>query len=67
VRQFLSPIGKHAISRRDQYGDPEDYQDPPAWVREPSPVVVVVLILVGAGMLGLAACAIVYFLARVQG
>ena len=55
------------MSRRDPYGDPEDYEDPPAWLREPTPVVVVVLTLLGAGLLGLAACAAVYFLARVRG
>jgi hypothetical protein len=41
--------------RTDPYGDPEDYQsDRPAWLREPSLVVIVVLVLLGVGLLGLA-------------
>jgi hypothetical protein len=41
--------------RTDPYGDPEDYQpDQPGWLREPSPAVIVVLVLLAVGLLGLA-------------
>ena len=54
--------------RMDPYGDPEDYEsDGPAWLREPSVVVVVVLALLGVGLLGLAAAMAFRMLARVGG
>jgi hypothetical protein len=53
------------MSRRDQYGDPEDYQDPLPWLPE-SPVGVVALVLYGVGMLGLLACAAFFVLRWVR-
>lgn len=49
------------MSRRDQYGDPEDYQDPMPWKPE-SPVAAVVMVLYAVGMLGLLACAALFIL-----
>lgn len=54
--------------RTDPYGDPEDYEsDRPAWMREPSVVVVIVLALLGVGLLGLAMVVAFRVLARVGG
>jgi hypothetical protein len=54
--------------RTDPYGDPEDYEsDRPAWVREPSVVVFIVLGILAVGLLGLAVVMAFRVLGRVGG